>query len=63
MIGARKSRRSGNWLAVYGGPLVIGALSLAGLLAALLYEGPGSYFSWFALGVPIAITTWVFFRR
>jgi hypothetical protein len=45
MTGAPKSRRSGNWLDVYGGPLAIGVLSLAGLPAALLFEGAGRTFS------------------
>jgi len=63
MTGARKSRASGNWADVYGGPLVIGVLSLAGLLVALLFEGMGRYFSWIALGTPIAVTAWFFIRR
>ena len=58
MTAARKSRANGNWLGVYGGPLVIGGLSLAGMLVALLYDGGvGHYFSWIALGTPIAVTT------
>jgi hypothetical protein len=63
MTGARKSRPSGNWLGVYGGPLLIGVLSIAGLLSALLSEGPGRYFSWIALGTPVAVTAWFFTRR
>ena len=63
MTAARKSRVSGNWRTVYGGPLLIGALSIAGLLSALLYEGPGRYFSWLALGAPVALTVWFFARR
>ena len=63
MTDTRKSRASGNWLSVYGSPLVIGMLSLAGLLMALLFEGAARYFSWIALGTPIAITAWVFIRR
>ena len=63
MTGAPKSRSSGHWRGVYGGPLLIGMLSIAGLLAALLWEGPGRYFSWLALGIPIAVTTWFFMRR
>lgn len=58
-----KARSSGNWWTVYGGPLVIGVLSTAGLLSALLYEGPGRYFSWLALGAPIALTAWFYARR
>jgi hypothetical protein len=63
MIAARKPRSSGNWRAVYGGPLVLGVLTVAGLLSALLSEGPGRYFSWLALGAPVAISAWFFARR
>jgi len=63
MTARHKSRASGNWLDVYGGPLVIGVLSLAGLLAALLFEGAGRYFCWIALGTPIAVTVRFFIRR
>ncbi|HMM90448.1 hypothetical protein [Bradyrhizobium sp.] len=63
MTKARKSRSGGNWWTVYGGPLLIGVLSTAGLLSALLYEGPGRYFSWVALGAPIALTAWFYARR
>ena len=63
MTGVRKSRASGNWWTVYGGPLVIGLLSTAGLLSALLYEGPGRYFSWLALGAPVVLTAWFYARR
>jgi hypothetical protein len=63
MTVTRKSRPSGNWWTVYGGPLLIGVLSTAGLLSALLYEGPGRYFSWLALGAPVALTAWFYARR
>jgi hypothetical protein len=63
MTDGRKSRSSGNWRTVYGGPLLIGVLSVAGLLSALLYAGPGRYFSWLALGAPVALTGWFFVRR
>jgi hypothetical protein len=63
MTDARKSRSSGNWWTVYGGPLLIGVLSTAGLLSALLYEGPGRYLSWVALGAPVALTAWFYVRR
>jgi hypothetical protein len=63
MTDAHKLRSSGNWRTVYGGPLLIGVLSVAGLLSALLYEGPGRYFSWLALGAPIALTAWFYARR
>jgi hypothetical protein len=63
MTAARKSRSSGNWWTVYGGPLLIGVLSIAGLLSALLSEGPGRYFSWIAVGTPIALAAWFSVRR
>jgi len=63
MTAARKLRSSGNWRAVYGGPLVLGVLSVVGLLSALMSEGPGRYFSWLALGAPVALAAWFFARR
>jgi hypothetical protein len=63
MTAARKSRSSGNWRTIYGGPLLLGVLSVAGLLTALLSEGAGRYFSWIAVGAPVAVTTWFFARR
>jgi hypothetical protein len=63
MTAARKSRSSANGWTVYGGPLLIGVLSVAGLLTALLSEGAGRYFSWIAVGTPVAVTTWFFARR
>ncbi len=63
MTAVRKSQSSGNWRAVYGGPILLGVLSIAGLLSALLSAGPGRYFSWLALGAPVALTAWFFARR
>ena len=63
MTAERKSRSSGNWRAVYGGPILLGVLSIAGLLSALMSEGPGRYFSWLALGAPVALIAWFFARR
>jgi len=63
MTVVRKSRSGGNWRAVYGGPLLLGVLSVAGLLTALLSEGAGRYFSWIGVGAPVALTAWFFARR
>jgi hypothetical protein len=63
MTAARKPRSSGNWRTVYGGPILLGVLSTAGLLTALLSEGAGRYFSWIAVGAPVALTAWFFARR
>ena len=63
MTAARNPRSSGNWWTVYGGPLLLGVLAIAGLLSALLSEGPGRYFSWLALGAPVALAAWFYARR
>lgn len=36
-------------------PIVLGLLSGSGLLSALVSEGLGDVWSWFALGVPVAV--------
>jgi len=63
MTAARRPRSSGNWRTVYGGPILLGVLSIAGLLTALLSEGAGRYFSWIAVGAPVVVTAWFFARR
>jgi hypothetical protein len=54
--------RPPRWTGVFGAPIVIGILSMAGLLAALLLGDFGRYFSWPAVGVPAAIVAWVWLR-
>ena len=63
MTAARKSRSGGNGWRVYGGPLLLGLLSVAGLLTALMSEGVGRYFSWLAVGAPVLVTAWFYVRR
>jgi hypothetical protein len=52
-----------NWRSVFGAPVVIGLLSLSGLLSALLFDGIGRYFSWIAVGTPIILVAWLISRR
>jgi hypothetical protein len=52
-----------QWLRVFGAPIVIGVLSLTGLLSALLAGDLGRYFSWFGVGLPIAIAAWAYSRK
>ena len=59
---ARNPRRARGWFDVFGGPLIIGVLSLAGLLSALLLGDIGQVFSWVAVGSPIAVSAWFLFR-
>jgi hypothetical protein len=63
MTAERKPRSSGNGWSVYGSPLLLGLLSVAGLLTALMSEGAGRYFSWIAVGAPVLVTAWFFARR
>lgn len=63
MTDARKPRTGGHGWTVYGGPLLLGLLSVAGLLSALLSEDAGRYFSWIAVGAPLVVTAWFFARR
>jgi hypothetical protein len=50
-----------NWRTVFGLPLVIGLLSLTGLISALLFDELGRYFSWIGVGSPIIILSSIFF--
>ena len=42
---------------IWGWPLAIGVLSVAGLISALLGDGIWDTLSWFALGAPVATLT------
>ena len=45
-------------------PNVIAALSTAGLLVGLIYEGLGDVFAWVTLGIPVAAAAWYgWYRR
>jgi hypothetical protein len=39
-------------------PIVIAALSLAGLLTGLIFDDFGDIFAWLALSVPVALCFW-----
>jgi hypothetical protein len=57
-----RTDRSRRWLRVFGAPIVIAALTLAGLLAALLYGDFGRYLSWITVALPVAISAWTWLR-
>jgi len=52
----RRARRSA--LRIWAWPLVLGVLSLSGLLTALVSETWGDFWSWFSLGIPLAVMAW-----
>jgi len=56
-------RKTPNWLRVFGGPILVGAFSLAGLLSALLLGDIGRYFAWGALALPLGISAWAYVRK
>lgn len=39
-------------------PLVLAALTCSGLVSALLSDGWGDLWAWFALGIPVAVGAW-----
>lgn len=52
-----------NWRRVFGAPIVIGVMSFAGLILALLVEGGiGRYASWLMVGLPLVICGWRYAR-
>lgn len=40
---------------LWGWPIVLGVLTASGLVSALVSDGGGDFWSWFALGVPVAV--------
>ena len=57
----RPARRSLG--AIFFVPAIVAAASCAGLLSALLGDGPWDGLSWLALSVPVAVTLWCVLRR
>ena len=48
---------------LWGWPLVLGVLTLTGLIAGLVSEDTGDYMAWLGLGVPVAVASWCGLRR
>jgi hypothetical protein len=47
--------KNNSLLRLWGKPLLIALLSIAGLVAALVGDGIWDIFSWLALGIPVII--------
>lgn len=59
-----KSRiRARSLWAVFAAPLVIGAVSLIGLVSALAGDGAADRLSWAMLAVPVLAVVWAMRRR
>ena len=63
MMVSGKRRDAPNWRTVFGLPIVIGLLSLAGLTSALLLGELGRYFCWIAVGSPVILLSWLLVQR
>lgn len=55
--------RSSPFWRLWGWPIAIGLLSASGLLSALVSDAWGDAWSWFALGLPVAVMAWFGWRR
>lgn len=45
-------------LKLWAWPVVLALLSASGLVSALVSDGWGDAWSWFALGLPVAVMAW-----
>lgn len=59
---APRAEGAGAWR-LWGWPLALGGLTASGLLSALVSEAGGDAWSWFALGVPVAVMAWFGWHR
>ena len=57
-----QSKQLRHWIRVFGAPVVIAVLTLAGLLAALLFCETGRYLSWISVASPMMICAWAWWR-
>lgn len=48
---------------LWGGPIVMGVLTTTGLLTALVSDTWGDWWSWVALGIPVAVMGWCSWPR
>ena len=48
---------------VWTWPLLLNGLAVSGLVSALVADGAGDAWAWFALGVPVAVMAWFGLKR
>jgi hypothetical protein len=51
-------RRHQHWKRVWLWPIAIAVVSAAGLVTGLVGDGVWDWFSWLALGLPVAVCLW-----
>ena len=52
-------RSSFSWAGVWAWPIALGLLTSSGLVSALVSDGLGDAWAWFALGTPVAVMAWL----
>ncbi len=60
---AEPAQPASPFLRLWGWPLLLGLLSASGLVSALVSDGWGDAWSWFGLGLPVAVMAWYGWRR
>lgn len=63
MTQKRKPASAKGPLAIFAAPLLLAAISVVGLLSALLGDGVWDAVSWFTLAAPVAVIAWMLYRR
>lgn len=62
MTRKRKPAAAKGALAIFAAPMLLAAVSVVGLLSALLGDGVWDAVSWFALAAPVAVIAWMLYR-
>jgi hypothetical protein len=53
-----KASRPSSGIRLWGWPIALGVISLAGLFCALFSDGAGDVISWIMLGYLVAVCAW-----
>jgi len=60
---SRKKAGARGFRQIFAAPIILGLLSLVGLVAALIGDGPFDAASWLMLGLPTGLIVWYASRR
>lgn len=56
-------KQQSSFWALWGWPIMMGVLTTTGLLTALVSDTWGDWWSWVALGIPVAVMGWYSWPR
>jgi len=51
------------WIGLFAAPILLAAVTITGLLAALLWGPVGRYVGWVTVGAPVLVVIWTFLPR